>query len=477
MTHTRTYHFETLDEATQDYLRLARDSGGSEMPGVYVEKTNYLPMLGLLIGVGLIAATLILTLPPHFFDNPTNEAMLQTAGLLVGGWMVITAFRVWMAKRSPRYLGHFVYADARHVWDASGAVVRVTDIGELREAKATENYSEEKYQNTSVALRFPGERVNLTMHDEEGGQQLMAFLNHLVRLRGGDGRGSTSASPVVLGAMARIAAHTGKVPAAVSERHLAVSRLPKPTQVSEPRSGMVTYALIIAAAVGGVIVMREVDTVLRDDAVFEDVKDQNAPLLRAYLLDKRCTAHRADVEHLLARYYEPLISRLKERAKAPGQEWVAGLAEVLDQIKSAPVEAVSIRADEARDPARAGDNFGDAAVKMRQEEVEKKVANGLVASVGQDRIAFAQAPTDVPPMIELSYKYTPAANPQRRGEYDLQLSVQFRRGPEQPVIASKTWPARPSGGSLRELRETALEAAQQMLTDLAGGNGPPFLPQ
>jgi hypothetical protein len=468
MSRTQTYHFETLDEATQDYLRLARDNRGLEMPGIRVHKSDYLPLLGLIIGVGLIVATLVLTLPPHFFDNPTNEAMLQTAGLLVGGWMVIAACRVWAAKRSPRYLGHFVYADARHVWDASGARVRVTDIGELREAKATQNYSEGKYQNTKVELRFPGERPSLTVHDEDGGERLVAFLNHLIRLRGGEGGGRATASPVALGAMARIAAYTGKVPATVDEGGLALSRLPEPEQVSEPRSGVVNYVLIIAAAVGGVFLMREVDAVLRDDAVFEDVKDQDPPLLRAYLLDKRCTAHRAEVEHLLARYYEPKINRLKEQAKTPGQEWVAGLAEVLDQIKTAPVEVVSIRANEARDPERTGDNFDGAAIKMRQEEVEKKVANDLVACVGQDRIAFAQTPPDVPPMIELSYKYTPAAEAQRRGEYDLQLSVQFRRGPEQPVVASKSWPARRSGGNLRELREAALQAAQQMVTELTG---------
>jgi hypothetical protein len=468
MSRTQTYHFETLDEATKDYLRLARDNRGSEMPGICVHKSDFLPLLGLIIGIGLIVATLVLTLPPHFFDNPTNEAMLQTAGLLVGGWMVIAACRVWAAKRSPRYLGHFVYADARHVWDASGALVRITDIGELREAKATQNYSEGKYQNTKVELSFPGERPSLTVHDEDGGDRLVAFLNHVIRLRGGEGGGRATASPVTLGAMARVAAYSGKVPTALSERALAVSRLPEPEQVSEPRSGLVNYVLIIAAAVGGVFLMREVDTVLRDDAVFEDVKDQAPPLLRAYLLDKRCTAHRGEVEHLLARYYEPKINRLKEQAKTPGQEWVTGLAEVIDQIKSAPVEVVSIRANEARDPARTGDNFDDAAIKMRQEEVEKKVANDLVAFVGQDRIAFAQAPPDVPPMIELSYKYTPAAEAQRRGEYDLQLLVQFRRGPEQPVIATKTWVARPSGGSLRELREAALQAAQQIVADLSG---------
>src|SRR5262245_59834632 len=176
---SETYLFETLDDATQQYLRQARDSGGHKMPGIIVRKSNYLPAVALVAGGFLIALTVVFTIPPGFFDNPLHTAMLQTAGFLMGGWLVLSALRVWAMRKSHGYLGHFVYADSLRIWDASGAKVTVTDIDDLDEANSTQNFNEGKYQNTTIDVHLKFGKASFTVHDEEGGRQMTVFLNCL----------------------------------------------------------------------------------------------------------------------------------------------------------------------------------------------------------------------------------------------------------------------------------------------------------
>ena len=96
------YFVEELDVETRDYLLLARDKEGKGVPGIYVGKVNYLPILGLAFGFLAILATLIITVPPT--EHPVKEAMLQTAGFMLGGWMIVAALRVWIGGKSGRYV-------------------------------------------------------------------------------------------------------------------------------------------------------------------------------------------------------------------------------------------------------------------------------------------------------------------------------------------------------------------------------------
>src|SRR5215210_3744558 len=91
-----TFNFEELDEATHDYLVAVRDAEGAGSPGVFVATKDALPGCGCIAGPIVIAVTLAATLTTWagvIYDDPVGVALLQTAGLLLGGWLLVAGFR------------------------------------------------------------------------------------------------------------------------------------------------------------------------------------------------------------------------------------------------------------------------------------------------------------------------------------------------------------------------------------------------
>src|SRR5262245_61413954 len=91
-----TINFEELDATTHDYLVAVRENEGQGSPGLFTQTTDSLPGCGCILGPIIIATTLLLTLFPTamILNDPIGLAMLQTAGLLVGGWFFAAKFRV-----------------------------------------------------------------------------------------------------------------------------------------------------------------------------------------------------------------------------------------------------------------------------------------------------------------------------------------------------------------------------------------------
>src|SRR5215213_6135785 len=164
------YQLEELDGETREYLLYARDKKGKGVPGVYAEKSNYLPVIGVAVGFAVMVTTLFLTFPPT--NHPVREALLQTAGFLLGGWMVVAALRVWAGSKSGSYAGTFVYADAESLYEANGGTVEVTDLYELRDAKAVANFNDGKYQNTDITLKVGKKRKTFQVNDEERARRM-----------------------------------------------------------------------------------------------------------------------------------------------------------------------------------------------------------------------------------------------------------------------------------------------------------------
>src|SRR5262245_44602744 len=131
---TEKFRLEELDHDTRDYLRLAREQDGRGLPGFYLGQTDVGPVAGIIAGFVVIVITVLITFPPT--GPPAKEAMLQTAGFLLGGWLILAAFRVWAAGKSGRYAGHFVYADPNFLYDANRSTLNVTELADLRGAKA-----------------------------------------------------------------------------------------------------------------------------------------------------------------------------------------------------------------------------------------------------------------------------------------------------------------------------------------------------
>src|SRR5437588_741804 len=77
----QTFQFEELDDATQAYLRQARDTQAQNMPGVYVAKANYLPAIGLVVGLILIGVVLLGELSEAEGTHNYNEGKYQNTAI------------------------------------------------------------------------------------------------------------------------------------------------------------------------------------------------------------------------------------------------------------------------------------------------------------------------------------------------------------------------------------------------------------
>jgi hypothetical protein len=431
---TETYQFEELDRETRDYLMQARETNGQGMPGIFAAKPNHLPLIGVLVGFGIIIFTLLVTFPPTL--PPTKEAFLQTAGFLLGGWMVVAAMRVWMSGKSGRYAGHFVYTDAEYLYEGKGGLVHVTDLANLRDAKAVKNFNEGKYQNTSIGVKVGHERRTIVVHGEERGRRMTVFLNAVSYMRDGgeDGKDDDlrKLSPEAMGAVAKEVAKTGEFPSNVAAAEEAgVARVPRPRKDGRRSTGILAMLLTIVAGTLMFFGFRTINGPLRDEAVFEAIKSlphkDQPPALRHYLLNEEFTAHRDEAQKMLDAAYD---TGVQFNVKGTDDDVKKGLSEVVLSLKNKPQPVVSFVVAEEQAPA--------GALSAREAKVQKDLADKWGSTIGDELVVFA-TPSDpdnsnapdkqTKGMIDLRWKVT------ERGT--IEYMIQFRKAPDEEPVVSK----------------------------------------
>lgn len=392
-----TFLFEELDAATREYLTAVRDAEGSGSPGVFSTAKDSLPGIGCIAGPIMVVVTLVLTIPTWtgiIFHDPVNVAMLQTAGLLVGGWLLLAGIR---GKSGSKNAGAWVYADPLHLYAGFREQVTVTNIEEAEDANYTHNYdSNGNYQNSVVAVAL-GRRdgATVTLQSEARAEQLVTYLNYLAWARGPHGGDRADLPPADLGALARhVARHENEPKDAndnidLSAVELDITEVPEePTREGRAVPSFLPYILMFA---GGLLCFCVfaflVNPVVRDDAIFDRVtaEPQQPGALRAYLIDPRNRLHREEVVKKLPRFYAQAIAHVGN--KAANKELGRGMAEVLTALSTAEQPVVSLRITETQSPAGMDDTKGERESKLRTE-----FADGVSA-------AFAKQPwgQQVPP--------------------------------------------------------------------------------
>ena len=88
-----TAKFEALDAATREYLQAVRKRKGNRTPGVFAADGDALPWLGLVLGPFVGMLMFIASFGGG--KDAWATAMLQTAGVLIGGWPIWFAVRRW----------------------------------------------------------------------------------------------------------------------------------------------------------------------------------------------------------------------------------------------------------------------------------------------------------------------------------------------------------------------------------------------
>jgi hypothetical protein len=425
---TEHYRFEEFDRDTRDYLLLARDQQGRGVPGIYLGMSDWLPAVGLVLGFVVLIVTVTITVPPT--DPPIKEALLQTAGLLFGGWLILAALRVWSASRSDRYAGRFDYADPDYLYRARGSAVTVIDLGDLREAKAVQNFSDGRYQSTSINLKLGRERKSVTVYGEERGRRLAMYLTAVAYMRDGGESGKDEAlrtlPPEAMGAVARKVALTGEFPAdpARADEGFGV-RVPRPRREGRPSTGL--FGLVLIGLIGTALFLGlvTVNHPFRDEAVFARIKalppNEQPPLLRLYLDHDKFTAHREEAKQLLDLRYEDGI-----RANINGSDadMKRGLAEVVLALKDKPTAALSLRAVEEVPP-----KLLEASRSARQKAAGEKLADKWGVTIGDELVVFAMLEDpDLPANIELRWKFTDAG--------EIGYTITFRKSPDEEPLAT-----------------------------------------
>jgi hypothetical protein len=433
-----TYFADELDAQTRDYLALVKETNGKGMPGIYLAGSNSLPIISLVMGFVLVVATLFLCFPPT--EHPVREAMLQTAGFLTGGWLILAAIRSWMSKGSS--LGHFVYVDANALYEAEGAKVRVSDVVDIREAKAVQNFTDGNYQNTVITLNYgKGNTHTLTVKDEEKGRRMTVFMNAVAYMRDGGEDGENedyqSLSPKMLGVFAKEVAKDGQFPVHMEPKK-DMPDVPEPKREGSAPSGLIGILAILVIGIAMFFAFKTINGPIRDDAIYDRIKTINiekdkAPALRLYLSNPNFKKHRQEAQTLLDGYYDNAIS-----TKVNGQEPAAkkGFGEVINALKTLPQPVVSLQIRDETPDAK------DLEKSSRIESTKKGLADWWGSTLGDHLVVFAQPGNPDNPnepdltvkgMIDLTYKYSV-----KEGVPSVQYTIEFRTSPGEKPVSTYT---------------------------------------
>jgi len=496
-----THLFETLDAATRDYLLKVRVKQGKGSPGIFVPVKNSLPVLGLICGPILVATTLICTLIPGpgiIYDDPKGVALLQTAGLLLGGWMFVAAIRVWARKGSEKYAGNWLYADPLFLYEANGEKVKVTPLDEVRGAEVTQNYNNGSYQNSAVRIRLPGKQtLALTLTHERRAERLIVYLNYLSWARGEEGGARAALAPALLGGLAVYVSKNENEPLdANSNVDLGMAEpeigdLPaEHKREGHAALNVLPYIVLLVAGVACFFVMVQVNIPLRDDAIYAAVVENpmEPRRLRSYLIDPRNTVHRQQVYDHLPPFYDSSINFV--RTNAQDATLKKGFIDVLDSLRRADQPVVSIRVVETKSPAgkeagkedrtkalmegianRTNDEFGKVAPPVQPPP--EVVFTEQPPPVGHQLIAFAAMPEDaVNPHFDISYAFVPEDD--RPGRYRVAATVTIRVNVEDAPVAAKTF-GLPVSYTADQTDAAVIELKEAIIRNMVGVLGNPMV--
>jgi hypothetical protein len=355
----QTFNFQELDEETRSYLITVREAKGKGMPGLFAVTASSFPGCALLTGIFLIPLTLAFTLTDWVdivYKDPVRVAFLQTAGLVVGIWLVFAFFRTHGWKGNSRRAGYWAYADGLHLYLAYREQVGVVAMADVGKAKFTHNYNNGKYQNSTVTVRLTDHsEARFTLTEELRAEQFVTFINYLVWARE-EGTGQvTELEPAQLGAVARYVArndvepknHEGKLDPDLAATDL--DEIPEePKKVGQATPAILPYiAILVLAAVVFPFMAFVINPPIRDNAIYDAVMHQPTEprMLRAYLIDPRNTLHREKVLAEMSRHYSQVIQQVKTHAEQP--EIRDGMVRILEAMKAEPDQpVVSVRVSE-----------------------------------------------------------------------------------------------------------------------------------
>ncbi len=414
------YEAEELDDDTLDYLQKAARRDGDGMPGVYFDAKEArlwgptLPIWAACCGPVILLLTFLLSWGST--SDPPGTAMFLTAGILLGGWLIVAAIRALIARGRASYLGYFTYVDPLYVWNATGTGVWVTPIDLLVGATCLhQSDGNGFYKQSTVEIRLADKTLTLTFASEERSERLVQFLDELKEERSGE--------PAERGyaALDRIDYDEGEEP---DDDRRRVTKVPHPEK-ARTSLGWLPLVLLPVAGLAIFFFSLLLARGWRDDAVFDIVKNQQAPQLRGYLIDSRNTRHRDEAKAKLRALAEPVAQRVAGQGdKALGE----GLADLVRGVSGDVPPHITLRfpKQEKRPDAAAG-YLSPAVIETMNRDIVNDITTRLGQHLGQDTADYAEV-MEPPAMIEFVPKVT--AGGRAGDEVRLEWTVTLQASPE-----------------------------------------------
>jgi hypothetical protein len=448
-----------LDEATREYLLTVRGRQGKGMPGIFVPKSNAMPVVGCILGPIIMAVVVIFTIvPDQIYKDPNALAFLQTAGIMLGGWMVFAALRSWLFGKTRSTAGHWIYGDSLFLYEAKAEQITVTPMKPISEATATHNTSNGSYQNTVLVFNFSDNRKHsITITDQRRAEALVTYYNYLAWARGSEGGERSTLPPAVLGGMAKYVAKNDQEPLEpdgginLNAIELESQAMPEePQKVRSALPNLFMYLFLLGAGVACYFFMREVDIPMRDDAIYTMVTTEPVQpvFLRQYLMDDRNTLHREDVIKKLAPFYEKPIVHV--RAKVRDAKLREGMVKLLESLAKADQPVVSMKITEVKTPASA-EAGREERVKQVRELLARFTSDTFTRvweadrmpdpnpwenpppKMGEQLMFFTEAPEGTNAHLDIAYQFVPV--PGEVGRYNMKADIAIR----DDVEGNQTW--------------------------------------
>lgn len=439
---TRRYEVEELDDDTLDYLRKAARHEGRGMPGVFFDAREarlwaaWLPIAAAVCGPIVLLLTFLIGWGAT--GDPPGTAMFLTAGILLGGWLLVAALRDLIARQRESWLGHFTYVDPLYIWNATGTGVQVTPI-DLLVGAAYLHHSNESgyYKNTTVEITLADRELSLTFNAEHKAERLVQFFEALCDDRTGD--------PAERGYSALASVDYDEDEEEDDRRR--VKSIPRPEKV-RASMGWLPLVLLPASGVAIFCLSLMLARSSRDDAIFELVKDKPAADLRYYLIDKRNGRHREQAQAKLRALMEPVAQRVSGQGdKVLG----AGLAELVRAVAGDARPLITLRfPKQEKKPDAVAGYLSAAVIETMNRDLVKEITDRLSQHLGQQTADFAEV-TEPPAMIE----FVPRVIPPEKGApgppvVRLEWAVTLQASPEAKkyVVALRTEAAQNAGDGL-----------------------------
>lgn len=429
----KTYQYEQLDPDTKAYLRAVRDGQGRGAPGVYFAFRSHRATWAIILGPFL----LLLLLGMGYTSTKAGwaVAMLQTAGVLLGGWLIAFAIRRWTANPD-KFAGHFAYFDPEHAFYGMGEEIQVADLGRAPDV-------DPRGENL---IRFNTDRGAFTVPapNRLQAQYVADFYEAVKWVRSRDSGPWVGLSAAEAGAVARFLVEEDREPNSLADTGLAIPDIPdRVSTVRGPSFGLVRYLVLLGVGAGAFAFFASSNPSVLDDMAYErateavaEEKAKNANpaekainrgftgayAVRDYLLNDKHIRHRKEAEELLSGLYAGPIDQLGRSGNADPALRVE-VIRLLEILRTVQTPAVSFRVS-----VGGAELTGD-----RGKQVQSLFADGFGAAIGKDLVLGTVAGEGKKANVEVSYQ-----RDQNTANFRWVVEVRARYDQKEPARAEGT---------------------------------------